>query len=300
MELSRGTVVAHALLASMVFLGCGGGSSSTPPPGATCAMNSECQQGLTCSFGRCQSVCKAAIDCPTGQTCVKNASGINSCLLPAIAACHYNSECSAPLICGADFSCRNQCQSDRDCATATQKCVLPGGVCAEPSSIAADGTLKPAQSGLDGGVQAGLDAGTAEAGGGVGLNGTIDGGADVAVAADLRGAEASADHALPIADGSRDVPADVAADFGPGIADLAPPATDTSVDCGGQTLTANLKVSAPADLAPLAGIRCLVGSLTISGAEVTSWLWWTRLKVMKPGPLTAPVGIRRYAASPPA
>src|ERR1035437_4108136 len=137
MKLSGRTVVMAALLAStVVFAGCGGGSS-TANPGATCTMNSECQSGLTCSFGRCQSVCKAAVDCPSGQTCVKNASGINSCLLPAISVCHYNSECPAPLVCGADVTCRNQCQADRDCATATQKCVLPDGVCAEPISIAA-------------------------------------------------------------------------------------------------------------------------------------------------------------------
>ena len=137
--------------------GCGGGSSNSTLPGATCSMNSECAQGLTCSFGRCQSACKAERDCPTGQQCVKNASGINSCLLPAIEACHYNSECQSPLVCGADLKCRNQCQSDRDCATATQKCVFPGGVCAEPNSIAADGTLRTTQSGIDGGA---LDAAT--------------------------------------------------------------------------------------------------------------------------------------------
>ena len=147
------TAVAHALLASMAFLGCGGGSSSAPP-GATCAMNSECAQGLTCSFGRCQSACKEERDCPTGQQCVKNASGINSCLLPTMEACHYNSDCQAPLICGADLKCRNQCQADRDCATATQKCVLPDGVCAEPAAINSNGMLNSTDAGLADGPDA--------------------------------------------------------------------------------------------------------------------------------------------------
>jgi hypothetical protein len=119
------------------------------PPGASCAMNSECQQGLTCSFGRCQSACKEQRDCPTGQQCVRSGAGVNSCLLPAAEVCHYSSECQLPLVCAADFKCRNQCLADRDCATATQKCVQPDGVCAEPDAIAANGSLQNAATKAD-------------------------------------------------------------------------------------------------------------------------------------------------------
>jgi alpha-tubulin suppressor-like RCC1 family protein len=72
---------------------------------------------------------------------VKNASGINSCLLPASETCNYSSQCPLPLVCAADSKCRNQCLADRDCATATQKCVLPDGVCAEPDAIGGNGSL---------------------------------------------------------------------------------------------------------------------------------------------------------------
>jgi hypothetical protein len=131
---------------------CGGGSDKTDP-GKTCQYNSDCQSGLTCSFGRCMSACQAETDCPTGQQCVKNSSGINVCLLPEVETCNYTTQCTVPLICASDFKCRNQCLSDRDCATKTQKCVLPDGVCAEPSAI--DPTtngLKGSNTKLDGGA----------------------------------------------------------------------------------------------------------------------------------------------------
>ena len=140
-QVCRSLEVACTLAAFLAFAGCSGGSSSTPVPGNTCGKNSDCAQGLTCSFGRCQSACEEARDCPTGQQCVKNASGINSCLLPASETCNYSSQCPLPLVCAADSKCRNQCLADRDCATATQKCVLPDGVCAEPDAIGGNGSL---------------------------------------------------------------------------------------------------------------------------------------------------------------
>ena len=153
MTIPRRLAVSVLPMFAFLAVGCSGGSSSTATPGATCSMNSECAQGLTCSFGRCQAACKEARDCPNGEQCVKNASGINSCLVPEIETCSYNSQCLAPLVCGADFKCRNQCLADRDCATATQKCVLPDGVCAEPTAINADGTLKGAVASGDAGAQ---------------------------------------------------------------------------------------------------------------------------------------------------
>jgi hypothetical protein len=135
---------------------CGGGSSTTDP-GAVCLKNSDCKSPLTCSFGRCMEACAEVRDCPAGQQCVKNASGINSCLLPEVEKCNYTSQCASPLVCAADFACRNQCQADRDCATSTQKCVLPDRVCAEPAAIdTTTGKLKNIP--IDGGAVA-LDGG---------------------------------------------------------------------------------------------------------------------------------------------
>ena len=131
-----------------------GGSSSTPDPGATCLKNSDCKSPLTCSFGRCMEACAEVRDCPAGQQCVKNASGINTCLLPEVEKCNYTSQCATPLVCAADFACRNQCLTDVDCATSTQKCVLPDRVCAEPTAIdSTTGKLKNIPA--DGGAPAG-------------------------------------------------------------------------------------------------------------------------------------------------
>ena len=140
----------------LMAVSCGGGSSTTDP-GAVCLKNSDCKSPLTCSFGRCMEACAEVRDCPAGQQCVKNASGINSCLLPDVEKCNYTSQCAAPLVCAADFACRNQCLTDVDCATSTQKCVLPDRVCAEPASIdITTGKLKNIP--IDGGVVA-LDGG---------------------------------------------------------------------------------------------------------------------------------------------
>jgi len=134
-------VVLVTILAS--GLACAGCSGSSRPatPGATCSINSGCASGLTCSFGGCQTTCKKASDCPTGLQCVRDVIGLTSCLLPALEACSDNGQCAVPLVCAADLKCRNGCVTDSDCATSTQKCVLPAGVCAEPDAISGGGTL---------------------------------------------------------------------------------------------------------------------------------------------------------------
>lgn len=148
----------------LTVVSCGGGSSP-PDPGATCLKNSDCKSPLTCSFGRCMEACVEARDCPAGQQCVKNASGINSCLLPEVEKCNYTSQCLKPLVCAADFLCRNQCLTNVDCATSTQTCVLPDGVCAEPTAIdSTTGKLKNIP--IDGGgvaLDTGVDAGVPDA-----------------------------------------------------------------------------------------------------------------------------------------
>jgi hypothetical protein len=98
--------------------------------------------------------CAEVRDCPAGQQCVKNASGVNTCLLPEVEKCNYTSQCAAPLVCAADFACRNQCLTNVDCATSTQTCVLPDRVCAEPTAIdSTTGKLKNIPA--DGGAPAG-------------------------------------------------------------------------------------------------------------------------------------------------
>jgi hypothetical protein len=109
---TRGQVRRHfavgAALAVAALTGCGSNNSSSAVPGNLCNLNSDCAQDLTCSFGRCQSACKETRDCPSGEQCVKNASGINICLLPTVETCNYTSQCPSPLICASDQKCRNQ------------------------------------------------------------------------------------------------------------------------------------------------------------------------------------------------
>ena len=126
----------------------------TPVPGASCNLNSECDDPLSCTFGKCHNACRVDGDCPSGHRCVRastrpgaaaaasdagaTAMPLNVCLLDELDHCTHDSGCKAPLVCGRDLRCRNQCESERDCNGA-QQCVLggPSGekVCAEPEAI---------------------------------------------------------------------------------------------------------------------------------------------------------------------
>jgi hypothetical protein len=128
----------------MLVGACGGGSK--PPPGSPCLKNTDCTNPLSCSYGACHVTCTAARDCPTGQDCIKAATG-NVCQLPSESHCNYRSDCMSPLVCALDRTCRSQCKADIDCPTSTQKCVAPDMVCAEPAEIdSTTNLLKSAQS----------------------------------------------------------------------------------------------------------------------------------------------------------
>jgi hypothetical protein len=119
-------------VAALVLAACS--SHSTPPAGKTCHMNSECSSPLLCTYGYCHIACAEARDCLTGELCVKGAVG-SVCQLPVESHCTYRSDCMAPLACALDRQCRSQCRENVDCPTSSQRCVLPGGVCAEPDEI---------------------------------------------------------------------------------------------------------------------------------------------------------------------
>jgi hypothetical protein len=165
------------VLSSMFALsGCGG--SAKPAPGTGCALNSDCATGLICTFALCHSPCVKDTDCATGQMCVKSSAvgdggTINVCQLPAEAHCYYNSMCMAPLVCGRDETCRNQCQSSIDCVSG--EVCTSSGVCALPSDLVKgtnDVTLLT--TGRDGGYDA-FASGTG-AGGAAGSSATGTGG----------------------------------------------------------------------------------------------------------------------------
>src|SRR5206468_824568 len=130
------------VLLGLLLSACSGGSK--PSPGKVCLMNSDCNNPLSCTFGKCHVTCADARDCASNELCVKGPSGA-VCQLQAESHCEYRSQCPAPLACALDRQCRSECQTDIDCPTKTQKCVLPDKVCAEPAEIGANNQLKNAQ-----------------------------------------------------------------------------------------------------------------------------------------------------------
>jgi hypothetical protein len=88
--------------------------------------------------------------------------------------CAFDSTCPAPLVCGRDLKCRNQCEADLDCAKSTYKCVVGGQngekICAEPKAInPSTGEFDPGEVGGHGG------GGTAGNGGSSGAVGGASG-----------------------------------------------------------------------------------------------------------------------------
>jgi hypothetical protein len=176
------------LVAATGALAAGVGCSDhkTTPPGKACIINSDCNNPLSCSFGKCHEACRANGDCPGGGRCVwtgpasadggASADSVRVCLLEH--ECTQNSGCLDPLVCGRDLECRNECEADRDCPNETDRCVIggPNGekVCAEPDRVdPGNGELKPpADAGVGDGVGTGGHGGAGGTGGGGGTGGS--------------------------------------------------------------------------------------------------------------------------------
>jgi hypothetical protein len=128
------TALAGFLLAATLFIpwlqGCGGSSGSSPKaPTPVCVRSSDCSGALVCIQNFCVQQCVQSKDCSNGERCIA-ATGGNSCQPPEKTTCSYNSQCTDPLVCGADFQCRNQCQADVDCPKG-QKCTSVSKVCVD-------------------------------------------------------------------------------------------------------------------------------------------------------------------------
>jgi hypothetical protein len=109
-------------------------SSDQPPPksvGEGCLLNSDCNNPLSCTFGKCHTACQQTLDCPSGERCVKIATG-NVCQQKDEVECTYSSECPQPLKCAVDSKCRVACVRDPDCLS-SQQCV--SHVCADKDQI---------------------------------------------------------------------------------------------------------------------------------------------------------------------
>jgi hypothetical protein len=157
MSVSRvvGLIVVSAWLATA----CSG--SKKIDVGGTCILNSDCNQGLVCTWGKCHAACHTSADCPAGEACVTSSDQSMVCQLPGETYCIYNHDCPAGLICGVDQKCRKQCQVDVDCpygqiCTSDQTCVDPNQV---GSNTAPDGGVSDS----DGAFGAGGTAGSSDA-----------------------------------------------------------------------------------------------------------------------------------------
>src|SRR6185436_16074086 len=108
------------------------GSSAKPMVGKTCLVNSECDNPLSCTAGKCHEECSLERDCSPGSRCVTDkATGKHVCQLPAeMPRCAMNSDCLLGLVCARDLQCRTECTMDRDCPGKNQKCIELA--CADP------------------------------------------------------------------------------------------------------------------------------------------------------------------------
>src|SRR6476646_143298 len=88
--------VVATLTAFVVYSGCS--SSDTPALGGRlsgCLLNSDCNNPLSCTFGRCHVACNATVDCERGERCIKLPTG-NVCQAADEMACTFTSDCPAP------------------------------------------------------------------------------------------------------------------------------------------------------------------------------------------------------------
>jgi hypothetical protein len=116
--------------------------------GGSCVLNSDCNQGLVCTWDKCHDACHTSVDCPTGQSCVVAADQSTVCQLTIETHCLYASDCPTPLICAVDQQCRNQCQGNVDC-TPGQTCTTTN-TCAEPKQVDSNNNLIGTVSGAGG------------------------------------------------------------------------------------------------------------------------------------------------------
>src|SRR5262245_21934331 len=131
----------RSLLLALAVAGAACSSHKTPVPGKMCLLNTDCDNPLSCTFGKCHEACRADGDCPMGEICVfGKVQGADAALAPLRVCisdeCGLNSMCPDGLVCGKDLRCRMECMEDRDCTRTRDRCV-PGGpngelVCAEP------------------------------------------------------------------------------------------------------------------------------------------------------------------------
>jgi hypothetical protein len=115
----------------------------------SCALASECPQGLVCRFNECTNGCETDRDCPGGARCTASEMGL-ACLDSSGRACNYDAECGADPETGEPTRCivgrcRRECFTDRDCRNDFWCNGDEGGVCWPlPRSASADAGVRDA------------------------------------------------------------------------------------------------------------------------------------------------------------
>src|SRR5579862_8752311 len=119
-----------ALVATLLFAAGCGSSGGTKATTVLCVHASDCTGNLTCTQGYCVAVCASSKDC-NGDRCVEATEG-PTCQPTEKVTCHYNSDCTSPLVCSGDLQCRSQCQTTDDCPK-NQICTTTSKLCADPT-----------------------------------------------------------------------------------------------------------------------------------------------------------------------
>ena len=134
-------------IVAVLAVGCS--SSKKIDVGTPCVLNSDCNNPLSCTYGKCHEGCRSTVDCQPGQECTK-VSGLGVCLLPAEATCTaVNPSCATPLVCASDLHCRSTCTSAVTDCMGSQACV--SGVCADQTDLV-NGQLPQKYTALDAGI----------------------------------------------------------------------------------------------------------------------------------------------------
>ena len=155
MSASWQRVLGLMMVSASLVAGCS--SAKKIEVGGTCILNSDCNQGLACTAGKCHDECHTSADCPAGQSCIIASDQTKVCQLPVETHCAYSSDCQTPLVCAADLRCRNQCQTSVDCPSG-QTCTTTK-TCAESSQVDSNNNLVWPDGGVVGsGGASGADA----------------------------------------------------------------------------------------------------------------------------------------------